>query len=395
MDIYLIGGDEMKIFLGSSKEDVRSVLGEPSKIDAKFWTYRTSHIQFDWQDKVIAWKNMFHELDEGLEPYRPSDKCFFLGSSKEQVFKALGPPTAIIDSKANEWRYESSHVKFDTDNLVIEWKNLYNQLSHGLKRPQVGSGYIHLGSDKERVYLILGAPDMISALEPDKWYYQASHVKFNNNKVIEWKNQYKQLDKGMKAAEASKQFLRQWLDESSVLEILGSPTTLLASNSNKWRYGASHILFEDHHVVEWQNMFGELTPGCLLPSYQGKIKIGLDKEQVLKIFGSPDRINKLDPETWHYKSSHIKFIDGLVAEWRNMFHDFDRGMYLGDHSEKDIFHGADEDQVLRRLGSPTSILSGQPLTWHYGNAAVYFDDDKKVVSWKNIHDIKKVIELFG
>ncbi|MCH4888694.1 outer membrane protein assembly factor BamE [Acidaminobacter sp. JC074] len=382
------------IHIGSDKSVLQRLLGQPSRIDANMWTYGTSYFKLDADQKVVAWKNMFGELNDGMRLYMPNDKTFFLGSTMDQVLEAMGSPTTVIHSRQPEWRYEASHIKF-RDGIVIEWKNLYNQMDHGMIPPLDGVDFVRLGLTKEAVLKALGSPTVILAINPDIWHYQGSYIKFRDDLVIEWKNLYNQMDHGMKKPEESDDYLQIGMTEKEVLALLGSPTSILASNKDVWKYESSHLKFKNHLLVEWKNMFGQIDLGMKKPLYKDFVRIGMTKDQVLDIFGSPDTISELAPDLWHYKSSHILFKMGHVIEWRNMFHDFDRGMKRGHKECEDVIIGASEEVVLNRLGSPTSIFEREPFTWHYGNAAVYFDDNHHVLSWKNIGDIKKEIERFG
>lgn len=389
-------GDNMNdyIHLGSTKEDVTVLLGEPSKINNNLWTYGSSHIKFDSNGEVIAWKNMFDDLSKGMKPFLSSDYTFFLGSTTDEVLKALGSPTAVIEGFESVWRYEASHVKFDGKGHVIEWKGVYRQIEHGLKKPVEGADFIRIGSTPEEVLKALGSPDTLLALDQNVWHYEASHVKFRNDKVIEWRNQYRQLDKGMKPPEESEYFLHIGSSEEEVLITLGSPTEILVITPQIWKYGASHILFNNGRVVEWRGVYHQLDEGLKASNFDDYIRVGLSKEEVLELYGSPKSVLKLDPEVWHYNTSHIKFKGNKVCEWRNMFHDLERGFRKGDPSAEDVKIGASEDVVLNRLGSPSCILEKEPFVWHYGNASVYFSSDMIVTSWKNIDDIKKHVDSY-
>ena len=382
------------IHLGITKEEVTALLGEPSKINNNLWTYGSSHIKFNSNGEVVAWKNMFDDLSKGMKPVLASDYTFFLGSTTEEVIQALGSPTAVIDDFESVWRYEASHIKFDVNGCVIEWKSVYRQMEHGLKKAVEGADFIRIGSTSEDVLKALGAPDTLLALDKDVWHYKASHVKFRNNKVIEWKNQYRQLNVGMKSPEECHVYLNIGSTEEEVLTTLGSPTEILVINPNVWKYAASHILFENHKVVEWKGVYNQLDDGLKPPGYNDYIRIGLTKEEILEIYGSPHSVLKLNPDVWHYASSHIKFKQNKVTEWRNMFHDLKKGFKRGDQSSEDVIIGASEDVVLNRLGSPTCILEKEPYVWHYGNASVHFDSKMVVTSWKNIDDIKKHVDSY-
>ncbi len=378
------------IHLGASKEKVSELLGEPSKINNNLWTYGSSHIKFNGNGEVIAWKNMFGDLSRAFRTYSPTTHKFFFGSTVDDVLEALGSPTGVDESFEPVWHYESSHVKFDGAGNVIEWKSVYNQLSNGLQKPVEGSEYFKVGSTQGDVLNVMGAPDAVLAINPDVWCYGSSHIKFRDNKVVEWRNQYRQLDMGMKLSEEGAASVHIGSSEEEVLLALGSPTEVLVINPNVWHYKESHLLFEDHHVIEWRNVYKQLDGGLKSANYNDYIRVGLTKEEVSEIFGSPDRVLKINPDVWYYDTSHIKFLDNKVCEWRNMFRDLEKGFKKGSASNTDVKLGSNRELVLNRLGSPSCLLEKEPYVWHYGNASVIFDLDMTVTSWKNIDDIKTV-----
>lgn len=396
--IYIREGDDMDINLesyvrvGSTKVDVKRILGEPSKVDGHMWTYNASHIKFDLHDQVIEWKNMFNQLDVGMCPYKASYRSFELGSSMDEVLLAMGSPTAVEAIHDSIWKYEASHIKFDGSGHVIEWKSQFEQLKKGLRKPEETTKYVHINSTKDEVLSALGAPSTVLSINSNVWKYHASHVVFEQDKVVEWKNDYGQLDIGMKKPEISNDYLRIGMTEEEVLKVLGSPTDVLLTNPSVWKYHASHVKFNRNKVVEWKSMFGQLKDAFMVSSDDGPALIGMSKDEVRKIMGSPTSLLAINPDVWCYNASHIKFKKDHVIEWRNMFHQLDMGFQKGDNKCDDIRIGSSESDVLNRLGTPTCILEKEPHIWHYGNASVAFNNKKEVISWENIDDIKKAID---
>lgn len=380
---------DLYINVGSTKEQVKSLLGEPSKIDAKLWTFGTSYIQFDNDGKVIEWKNMFEQLSSGMAKRKENAKYIDIGSTYSDVLDALGSPTSVHAMHNSIWKYESSHIKFSLDGKVVEWKNLFDQLNIGMKQHEKDSPYIVIGSSREDVLKALGSPTMILEVYPNVWKYDSSHIKFNDEGyVVEWNNLYDQLDIGLKKADEGDCFIDIGSSKADVLNILGSPTSILESNSNVWKYDSSYVKFDKNAVIEWRNLFGQLNTGMKSPTVDsGFIRVGMSKEKVLEIFGSPMSILEMNPDVWKYDSSHIKFDKDFVVEWRNMFHQLDMGMQVGSFFGDEVRVGSDKESVLRKLGSPTSVFEKEPLTWHYGNASVNFDLKGLVISWHNINDV--------
>lgn len=109
--------DPLKNFvtIGKSKQQVKTILGEPSGVRENFWKYGSSKIFFDTNNQVKGWDNTGRNLkvfvykkEDGAPPIR-------LGSTKLDVKKAMGTPSFLY---LNLWKYGSSEIYFNEDGKV-------------------------------------------------------------------------------------------------------------------------------------------------------------------------------------------------------------------------------------------------------------------------------------
>lgn len=77
-----------------------------------------SYIKLDKNGKVSGWYNNNHGLSNVLEKKTENAPPIKIGSTKEEVVKALGAPTKIDPNFASTWYYERSSVQFDNEGKV-------------------------------------------------------------------------------------------------------------------------------------------------------------------------------------------------------------------------------------------------------------------------------------
>lgn len=107
----------------------------------------------------------------------------------------IGEPTEKEDFK---WSYSSSVVTFNQDGKVNGWINNFNRLDSVLYKPLEGAEKLEIGLTKEQVRELYGSPSKIINRDPNTWHYVNSNITFNNEgKVIDWINNYGQLDSGL------------------------------------------------------------------------------------------------------------------------------------------------------------------------------------------------------
>jgi DnaJ domain len=110
---------------------------------------------------------------------------FEVGSSKGEVYSAQGVPTK---TEGDTWFYGSSKVIF-REGRVVEWEEegpfiLNTTDSKPMRKPAtILPEHFVIGSTKNEVAAIQGPPNQA---EYNVWYYGASKIYFENNKVIGW-----------------------------------------------------------------------------------------------------------------------------------------------------------------------------------------------------------------
>jgi len=121
----LAGGEHFTV--GSSKDDVLRVQGTPDEISESMWRYGSSRVFFA-KGRVTRW-NVFplSPLNVKIFPSSNSESNlrlsestlrFSVGSSKDEVLFAQGPPNAFSE---RSWRYGDSVVFFE-DGRVTRWQ---------------------------------------------------------------------------------------------------------------------------------------------------------------------------------------------------------------------------------------------------------------------------------
>jgi len=108
--------------IGSSKGEVYSAQGVPTKTEGDIWFYGASKIIFN-EGKVVEWieQDPFVLNTANNKPMRKSAvtplKYFVIGSKKSEVVAIQGQP---IQAEYNVWYYGTSKIYFE-NNKVIGW----------------------------------------------------------------------------------------------------------------------------------------------------------------------------------------------------------------------------------------------------------------------------------
>lgn len=111
------------ITIGSTKEHIEKLMGEPDYLSPTVWKYGASSISFD-DDIVKGWDNLNGDLPVYMERTEPIIKIIQVGSSKQDVVNIMGTPDYV---STYIWAYGDSSIFFDTD-LVTRWDNSGNNL---------------------------------------------------------------------------------------------------------------------------------------------------------------------------------------------------------------------------------------------------------------------------
>ncbi|MDP9698094.1 hypothetical protein J2T16_000991 [Paenibacillus intestini] len=120
--------------IGSSKEEVLSLMGEKGKgreitIGNEVWWFyddKLSYICFDSKGEVKAWRNHNHFLKVTLGYKEPNAPDLTIGSSKEDVIKAMGTPSAILYD--NSWQYGANTINFNNNDKVVSFIDIDGSL---------------------------------------------------------------------------------------------------------------------------------------------------------------------------------------------------------------------------------------------------------------------------
>jgi len=186
---------------------------------------------------------------EGIaqKPAPQANKYFTLGSSREQVLAAQGPPQQAGESR---WAYGSSYVDF-TKGLVTGWLSSSLNPLHVRIGParETGADSFTLGSPQDQVAAVQGTPTQVSR---NRWTYGFSYVDFEKGKVKSWYSSgMDPLNVVMKPShESDNDYFTVGSTKDEVLAVQGTPTRL---TDTRWGYGYSYVDFERGKVVRWYN----------------------------------------------------------------------------------------------------------------------------------------------
>jgi hypothetical protein len=117
--------------LGSSKEDVRRVMGPPTSVETTFgerWNYGMANVEFR-DDKVYAWRSSaFDRLKVRLAPHdaKVAEAAHARGTygahaSRDEVLGVEGPPDGLDYTFGETWEYGMSNVKFVDGHIDTVW----------------------------------------------------------------------------------------------------------------------------------------------------------------------------------------------------------------------------------------------------------------------------------
>ncbi|HET9989600.1 MAG TPA: DnaJ domain-containing protein [Kofleriaceae bacterium] len=117
--------------LGSSKEEVRRVMGPPTSVDTTFgerWSYGMAEVDFR-DDKVFAWRSSaFDRLKVRFPPHDPKVAAaarargsYGEHASRDEVLGVEGPPDGLDYTFGETWEYGMSNVKFIDGHIDTVW----------------------------------------------------------------------------------------------------------------------------------------------------------------------------------------------------------------------------------------------------------------------------------
>jgi outer membrane protein assembly factor BamE (lipoprotein component of BamABCDE complex) len=325
------------------------------------------------------------------------DKQITLGSSKAQVQEIMGTPRSLqsYESLGQEvWYYGFSSITFK-DGKVYEWSNQGN-LKVTLGDALVNAAPILRGNSKAQVVATMGTPTGIQkypALGQETWYYGFSSITFKHDAVTEWSNQGN-LNVSMGEQKPHAAPITRGSTKTEVVATIGTPSSVQEYPSlgeEVWYYGFSSITFKNARVAEWSNS-GNLSVSIGEQKQDAApITLGSVKSAVIAAMGTPSSIQEypsLGQEVWYYDFSSITFKEGCVCEWTD-FGNLHVALGARQPNAPPIQQGSNEDDVIKALGTPTSILRYESL----GEEVSYFNFSSitfrgnAVYAWNDLGDL--------
>ena len=169
--------------IGSTKDQVEAVMGNPTSNLGSSWNYEYSSVRFDQNEQVNGWSNISHNLKAYMGDQKENSSPFTLNSTEEDVVDSMGTPTSIIGTT---WEYEYSMINFDRNHIVIGWSNISENLNVSIGLAQKDAKPFTTHSSKQEVINAMGTPTSIIG---DTWSYDYSSIRFDNSgEVISWSN---------------------------------------------------------------------------------------------------------------------------------------------------------------------------------------------------------------
>jgi len=168
--------------LGSTREEVLSIQGYPTRTHGETWEYDLSKVRFKG-GRVVGYNNFDESLKVRLRPQGPPPQAispfFSMGSGKDDVLRAMGTPTRV---KGNRWYYGLSEIQF-FDGRVAAFDNFYGDLKIRMatELPMVdGGGVVAIGSTMDEVLAARGTPHRVRG---DLWSYGFARILFQDGRV--------------------------------------------------------------------------------------------------------------------------------------------------------------------------------------------------------------------
>lgn len=249
-------------FIGDTEAEVIRKVGSPTKILAAHgysWYYTNDRINFDENGLVVGYISSTYNL-KGLLPEKSNfSDTMFIGGSKEEALEIFGAPSEINSTYPNTWEYVLDKLYFDESGKLIGYTDGYNHLSAGLPQENSGDSTFFIGSSKEEVLSIMGAPSEISSAYPNTWEYSLDRIYFDENgMVIGYDNGYNHFSEGLPEIINEDNTFTIGDDKQVVLDVMGAPSEIKASYPNYWYYSNSKVIFENNIVIDWDDSRGVL-----------------------------------------------------------------------------------------------------------------------------------------
>lgn len=262
------------IYIGTTKEEFLSIMGGSGVTLLDFgviyvFMRNTASIFMNNDNgtiKVIGWDNIGNVFNVSAGEKDPSAPPVTLGSSKEDVRRAMGSPYhygipysqnpntlkyTLTDTKRTQWRFpQDSFVTFDNNGKVVGWYNTGDlKVSYGVKNNSALP--VKLGSPLEDVLGAFGTPLSLvpynnSNITEDINYNICRFTFDQNSKVNGWTNKgADKINMGNKNLSAPSFKVGSSMEE--VINAMGTPDKV-EQNFN-WSYGYSEVKFDSNWTV--------------------------------------------------------------------------------------------------------------------------------------------------
>lgn len=190
-----------EIVLGMTKAEVMRIQGIPTDVSGGSLTtlkYGNSQFQFE-DDKLTGWDN--HDRNLKLSRSTKSKAIWFtLGSTKDDVISAMGPPDAI-NWFESEWSYGRSYLRCSNVNFengrVSGWHSDEVELKLAPAEPAKTNVPFTYGSTKAEVIAAQGSPLEVNNAGNEFRYAEGSVSFDQTGKVTAWS---RKGERGLNAA---------------------------------------------------------------------------------------------------------------------------------------------------------------------------------------------------
>jgi len=194
-------------------------------------------------------------------------------------------------------------------------------LNAGMIKKMDNAPPIFLGSTKDDVLKVLGAPGQIDSSNQNKWQYGLGYIYFSSSgQVTGWYNYNGVLNAGMNNRQDNAVPIFLGSSEEDVLMALGAPRKIDSTTQIKWEYGLGYVYFgSSGQVTGWYNYNGVLSSALHTSDPTAPpVRRGATMGEVLRALGSPSKIDPSKRTQWSYGLAYVTFdSSGLVNGWRD------------------------------------------------------------------------------
>lgn len=414
----LSSGDESqdkRITIGSTEQDIKRVFGNPKNKNYYNDASDTFDMYYDnlmfrlttktSPAQVIGWNNRNNNPNVGIGYQIPTAPAITMGSSKEDVARALGSPYAIDNYSGNsliKWYYNyDSMVMFDSNYKVDGWVNNSHNLKITMGQKDNNAPPFTIGSSSEDVIKAMGTPDELSADDVDisfnnlKWKYGNSYIYFAAAQKVKGYENKGDLKVYMGTKDKNSPGFTIGSSTDELLKAMGTPDSFISNGGfdYTWKYEDSTVTVSNQgKVTGWLDRGNLNIKGAVYNPSAPPVTVGSTQDDVLAAMGNP---NEIGNGYWRYRESDVEFTsDGKVSAIDNRGHNIKVANTVQDPSALPVALGSTIDDVMKALGSPDYVCEyedyykNKELVWRYGSSEIMFDSSNKVHRWVNRGTLK-------